>query len=86
MSKNLILSAAIGYKFNQLEFFIKSLRNYYKGNVTFLIGNNDYELEDNLKKFNCEIIKVQINKKEIQFKRYKSNYICNYNNHVIIYW
>ena len=71
MSKNLILSAAIGYKFNQLEFFIKSLRNYYKGTVTFLIGKNDHELEDNLKKFNCEIIKVQINKKEIQFKRYK---------------
>ena len=71
MSKDLILSAAIGYKFNQLEFFIKSLRNYYKGTVTFLIGKNDHELEDNLKKFNCEIIKVQINKKEIQFKRYK---------------
>ena len=71
MSKNLILSAAIGYKFNQLEFFIKSLRNYYKGTVTFLIGNNDHDLEDNLKKYNCEIIKVQINKKEIQFKRYK---------------
>ena len=48
MSKNLILSAAIGYKFNQLEFFIKSLRNYYKDTVTFLIGNNDHDLEDNL--------------------------------------
>ena len=68
MSKNLILSAAIGYKFNQLEFFIKSLRNYYKGTVTFLIGNNDHDLEDNLKKYNCEIIKVQINKKKFNLK------------------
>ena len=56
MSENLILSAAIGYKFNQLEFFIKSLRNYYKGTVAFLIGKNDHDLGESLKKFNCELI------------------------------
>ena len=71
MSKNLILSAAIGYKFNQIEFFIKSLRKFYKGAVTFLIGVNDEELEKELKKFDCELIKIKISKKEIQFKRYK---------------
>lgn len=71
MNKNLILSAAIGYKFYQIEFFIKSLRKFYNDSVTFLIGEKDYELELKLKEFNCEIIKIKVNKKEIQFKRYK---------------
>jgi len=71
MNKNLILSAAIGYKFYQIEFFIKSLRKFYNDSVTFLIGEKDYELELKLKEFNCKIIKIKVNKKEIQFKRYK---------------
>ena len=71
MSKNLIISAAVGYKFSQIELFIKSIRRFYKGSVTYLIGFNDAELEKNLKKFDCEFIKVKIDKKEIQFKRYK---------------
>ena len=45
MIKNLILSAAVGYHFNQIEFFIKSLRKYYFGDVGFIIGQNDDELE-----------------------------------------
>ena len=71
MNKNLILSAAIGYKFYQIEFFIKSLRKFYNDSVTFLIGEKDYELELKLKEFNCKIIKIKVNKKEIHFKRYK---------------
>ena len=71
MSKNLILSAAIGYKFNQVEFFIKSLRKFYQDSVTFLIGKEDEEIERELKKFGCETIKIEISKKEIQFKRYE---------------
>ncbi|MDC0952937.1 hypothetical protein OAR89_04165 [Pelagibacteraceae bacterium] len=71
MIKNLILSAAVGYHFNQIEFFIKSLRKYYFGDVCFIIGQNDDELETRLKKYNCEIIKTKINKKKIQFKRYE---------------
>ena len=71
MKKNLILTAALGYKFNQIELFIKSLRKFYNESVTFLIGENDNELEMELKKYNCETIKIKTNKKEIQFKRYK---------------
>ena len=71
MSKNLVLSAAIGYKFNQVELFIKSLRKFYYESVVFVIGLNDLELEQELKKFGCEIIKVKIDRKEIQFKRYE---------------
>ena len=50
MSKNLVLSAAIGYKFNQVELFIKSLRKFYYESVVFVIGLNDLELEQELKK------------------------------------
>ena len=79
MNKNLILSAAIGYKFNQVEFFIKSLRKFYQDSVTFLIGKEDEEIERELKKFGCETIKLEISKKEIQFKRYEIflNYLKN---------
>ena len=79
MSKNLVLSAAIGYKFSQIEFFIKSLRKFYKDKVVLLISGGDIKLEEELKKFNCETIKIDINKKEIQFKRYEVflNYLQN---------
>ena len=71
MQKNLILSTAIGYKFDQVKFFIQSIRKFYGGTIVFLIGENDHELEIELKKFDCELIKMSINKKEVQFKRYE---------------
>lgn len=79
MEKNLILTAAVGYQFNQIEFFIKSLRKYYFEDICFIIGNKDFELESGLKKYDCKIIKTKISKKKIQFKRYEifSKYIDN---------
>ncbi len=71
MSKNLVLTAAVGYSFQQIEFFIKSLRKYYSDNICIIIGENQRELEGKLKNFNCEIIKTKISKKKIQFKRYE---------------
>ena len=71
MNKNLILTAALGYNFNHIELFIKSLRKFYTDSVTFLISYDDHELEKELKKYDCEAIKIKINKKEIQFKRYQ---------------
>ena len=81
MTKNLILSAAIGYNFHQIEFFIKSLRKHYNEKICFIIGYKDKDLEYGLKKYNCDIIKTKINKKTIQFRRYEifSNYIENKN-------
>ena len=81
MTKNLILSAAIGYNFHQIEFFIKSLRKHYNEKICFIIGYKDKDLEYGLKKYNCDIIKTKINKKIIQFRRYEifSNYIENKN-------
>jgi hypothetical protein len=84
MSKNLILSAAVGYNFEQVEFFVKSLRKHYEGDVCFIISEKDLELDVRLQDYNCDIIKTKIHKKKIQFKRYEifSKYLNNknYNN------
>ncbi len=69
--ENLILAAAVGYKFQQIELFIKTLRQYYYENICIVIGEKDENLAEELKKYNCEILKTKINKKKIQFKRYK---------------
>ena len=71
MSKNLILSAAVGYNFEQVEFFVKSLRKHYEGDVCFIISEKDLELGARLQNCNCDIIKTKIHKKKIQFKRYE---------------
>lgn len=70
MKGNLVLSAAVGYNFQQLEFFLKSLRKFYKEDVCFIISY-DSELESKLKEYNCSTIKTKINKKKIQFERYQ---------------
>ena len=68
MNKNLILSAAVGYNFQQIEFFVKSLRKYYSGEVCFFIDENE-SLEKELKRFDCNIIKTKIHKNETINKR-----------------
>ena len=71
MSNNLVLSAAVGYNFQQIELFIKSLRKYFSGQVCFIIGHNDSDLEAGLKKYSCNIIKTKINKKKFNLKDMK---------------
>ena len=71
MSKNLILSAAVGYNFQQIELFIKSLRKNYFDQICFIIDQKDNGLEKEIKKYNCDVIKTRVNKKKIQFKRYE---------------
>ena len=46
---NLILSAACGLKPEQIEFFLKSLREYYHEDVFFLVGKKDFLTKDFLK-------------------------------------
>ena len=70
MSNNLVLAAAIGYRFEQIEFFVKSLRKFYNDKIVFLVSEKDKELKNKLIEFNCETVITKINKKEIQFKRY----------------
>lgn len=69
-NKNLVISAAFGFDISQLELFIKSLRKYYLGKVCFIIGENDYKIERELKKYNCICIKKKVDKRDIQLKRY----------------
>ena len=69
--KKLILSAAVGYNFKQIEFFLKSLRKFYEGEVHFIISNENLDLEKKLKDYNCNAIKTNVHKKEIQFRRYE---------------
>ena len=71
MKGNLVLSAAVGYNFQQLEFFLKSLRKFYKEDVCFIISYDDSELENKLKEFNCSTIKTKINKKKYSLKDIK---------------
>ena len=71
MNNNLVLTAAIGFQLSQLQLFIKSLREYYDGKVCFIIGSNDFDIEIELKKYNCDCIKTKIDKRDIQLKRYK---------------
>lgn len=71
MRKNLILSAAVGYNFNQIELFIKSLKKFNSDEICFIISKKDSSLEQELRKLKCQVIKTNISKKEIQFKRYE---------------
>ena len=71
MSKNLILSAAVGLNFEQIRFFIESLRKYYLEDLCLIIDKNDADLERKLKDYNCNLIKTSISKKQIQYKRYE---------------
>ena len=71
MKKNLVLTAAFGFGVQQLELFIKSLRKYYTDDVCFVIGFDDRIIEEELKKYNCIIVKRRIDKRDIQAERYK---------------
>jgi len=71
MTKNLVLTAAFGFGIQQLELFIKSLRKYYNDDVCFVIGPNDLLIKKELKKYNCICIEKNIDKKDIQLKRYE---------------
>ena len=51
MENNLVLSAAVGYKFEQIEFFIKSLRKFYKEEVCIVIDGKNTEIEKNISHF-----------------------------------
>tara|TARA_A100001015_G_scaffold54941_1_gene60305 strand:+ start:761 stop:1585 length:825 start_codon:yes stop_codon:yes gene_type:complete len=71
MKKNLVITAAVDLQIEQIILFIKTLRKYYKDDICFIIGFNNLELENELKKYRVIIIKTKIKKKAIQFKRYE---------------
>ncbi len=71
MKKNLVMTAAIGFSFSQLQLFIKSLRKFYNDEVCVIISSKDKIIEEELTKHNCVCIKTNIDKRDIQLKRYR---------------
>jgi len=56
--KNLILSAAFGYKWNDLKIFIKSLRKFSDCRTILIVNKSiDYQTEQKLKSYKIEIFK-----------------------------
>ena len=70
MKKNLVISPAVGLDVDQVLFFVKSLRKYYKEDICLVIGENDHYLNNELKKYQIITVKTKIEKKAIQLKRY----------------
>ena len=50
MANNLVLTAAVGYDFKQIELFIRSLRKYYFDKVYIIIDKKDNLIEYQLTK------------------------------------
>ena len=71
MKKNLVLTAAFGFGIPQLELFIKTLRKYYTDDVCFIIGVDDHVIEQELKKYDVICVKKNVDKRDIQSKRYE---------------
>lgn len=69
-SKNLVISSAFGYSANQISFFIKSLRRFYKDEIYFLISPKDIQIKDLLRHYDCKFLEVNCHKNDIQLKRY----------------
>ena len=68
--KNLILSAACGLDPTLIEFFLKSLRKYYKDEIHFLVGKKDEKIKEFLKKYDCKYYEINVHKFDVQIKRY----------------
>ena len=69
-TKNLVISSAFGFSPNQVGFFIKSLRKFYKDEIYFLINPNDIATKKLLNNYECKFMEVKCHKHDIQLKRY----------------
>ena len=68
MKKNLILTAALGYNFKQVELFIKSLRKFYNDKVIFLIKKMIMSSKINLENIIVKQLKLRRIKKKFSLK------------------
>jgi len=68
--KNLILSAACGLDPKQIEFFLKSLRKYYKDEIFFLLKKDDIEVKKLLNEHAGNFLEIDVHKFDVQVKRY----------------
>jgi len=69
--KNVILTPAVDIELDAAEFFIKTLRKYFKDDIYILIGAKDHKLKEMLSHFDCNFYEVDVHKYDVQLKRYK---------------
>ena len=69
--KNVVISPAVGLGNKEVEFFLKSLRKYYTGDIYFLVGKNDHELKTMLASYDSKFYEVKDHGHDIQLKRYR---------------
>ena len=69
--KNIVISSAFGINENGIDFFLKSLRKYYTGEIFFLIGVDDKKIRDLLISYKCNFSQIKVHKHDIQLKRYQ---------------
>jgi hypothetical protein len=79
---NLILSAAAGYNWSQLEIFVKSLRKIYTDKVVLILNNPNIELINKLKDFNIDFLDTKIVPSDSYQSRYQYYYDYLNNNNV----
>ena len=68
---NVVITPAVGIELDAAEFFVKSLRQYYQGDIYFLIGTKDHSLKEKLQIYNCKFHEVRVHKYDVQLKRYR---------------
>jgi hypothetical protein len=67
--KNLVLGTAIGYCWNDISIFVKSLRNYFNDDVFLLVNPiNDKKLIQKLEFYKINFIECNLSKKNFRFR------------------
>ena len=80
---NLILSAAAGYNWSQLEVFIRSLRKVYSEKVVLILNNPNSELISKLRDFDIDFLNTDIVPTDSYQSRYQyySDYLNSNHNY-----
>lgn len=68
MKKNLILGTAIGYKWEKVKLFVKTLRAYSKCEVYFLVNEVDNKTKKKFKKYNIKTIKCNLDPLQFRYR------------------
>ena len=69
--KNLVISSAFGISEQGIDFFLRSLRKHYSGEIFFLVGPSDKKIKNLLTSYNCNFSEIKMHKHDVQLKRYE---------------
>lgn len=68
MKKNIVLGTAIGYEWDNVKLFVKTLRKYSNCDVCFLVNNVDKKTKEKLKKYKIKTIKCNLKPLDFRFR------------------